>query len=72
MDGTFSKRKGRYINDGIGSEQNSTMKMVQLHNRPYLAVFASRKILKGEEIRYDYGVPDLPWRTKTTNKVCTG
>ncbi|KAJ8307882.1 hypothetical protein KUTeg_011496 [Tegillarca granosa] len=69
MDGTFSKRKGRYINDGIGKEQNAVMKMIEVNNRPHLAVFATRKILKGEEIRYDYGVTNLPWRSKTIYRV---
>lgn len=45
------------------------MKMIELNNRPYLAVFATRKIMKGEEIRYDYGVANLPWRSKTIHKV---
>lgn len=28
----------------------------------YLALFALRDIKIGEELRYDYGVKDLPWR----------
>jgi len=28
----------------------------------YLALYALRDIKIGEELRYDYGVKDLPWR----------
>ena len=28
----------------------------------YLALYALRDIMIGEELRYDYGVKDLPWR----------
>ncbi|KAJ8046142.1 hypothetical protein HOLleu_04718 [Holothuria leucospilota] len=29
---------------------------------PRLCLFARRDIGEGEELRYDYGVDDLPWR----------
>lgn len=62
IDGTFSKGKGRYINDGCGGNQNSYIQLVIVRGRPHLAVFAKRNIKAGEEIVYDYGVPSLPWR----------
>lgn len=64
IDATFSKRKGRFINDGYGGSQNSYMKVVTIRGEPHLAVFATKHIKKGEEVRYDYGVPSLPWREK--------
>ena len=39
------------------------MKLVIVENQPRLCLFANRDIEKGEELRYDYGEPDLPWRT---------
>jgi hypothetical protein len=39
------------------------MKMFMKEGKPYLALFASRDLCIGEELRYDYGVSDLPWRT---------
>lgn len=30
--------------------------------KTYLALYALRDIAIGEELRYDYGVKDLPWR----------
>lgn len=62
IDGTFSKGKGRYINDGCGGNQNASIQLVMVRSRPHLAVFAKRNIKEGEEILYDYGVPSLPWR----------
>ena len=40
------------------------MKVVTIRGEPHLAVFATKHIRKGEEIRYDYGVTSLPWRKK--------
>jgi hypothetical protein len=37
--------------------------------RPYLALFATRCIRTEEEIRYDYVVPDLPWRCAEVNSI---
>ena len=62
VDGTFSQRMGRMINDGIGEDQNAEMRRLYIDEHPYLAVFATRDILPGEEIRYDYGIKTLPWR----------
>lgn len=33
---------------------------------PRLALFAIRQISEGEEVRYDYGVPNLSWRKKVS------
>lgn len=64
LDATESSRKGRFANDAApGDVQcNASVKCLPSKGKPYLALFANRKIGIGEEIRYDYGVPDLPWR----------
>lgn len=41
---------------------NCSMKLVIVDQGPRLCIFATRDIKKGEELRYDYGVPSLPWR----------
>lgn len=53
---------GQFVNDAIACEANCKMKMIQVTKQPQLALYATRKIQKNEEIRYDYGVSDLPWR----------
>jgi SET domain-containing protein len=42
------------------------MKLLEVDGNPHLALFARRKIFKGEEILYDYGESDknLPWRKR--------
>ena len=50
------------VNDAIGKEQNAKMKLLYVDSNPHLAIFAIRQIHAGEEVRYDYGVEDLPWR----------
>lgn len=55
---------GRLVNDGIGPEENAKMVIIPIDKTPHLCLFALRDIQEGEEIRYDYGVPNLPWRKK--------
>ncbi|XP_078329658.1 uncharacterized protein LOC144624151 [Crassostrea virginica] len=64
IDATFSKRFGRFINDAarIDPACNAEMATLFVNKKPALALFARRFIPAGEEIRYDYGVPDLHWR----------
>nr|XP_034322321.1 N-lysine methyltransferase KMT5A-like [Crassostrea gigas] len=47
-------------------QNNSVMKILEVDGVPQLVLYASRKIGKGEEIRYDYGEKNLPWRKKET------
>ena len=62
-------RLGRYVNDGVGEETNA--KMCKLGtSTPHLALFATKPIQIGEEIRYDYGAKDL-WRRKTVGHYAT-
>lgn len=55
---------GRMVNDAVKGDalQNSDMKIVVVDDIPHLCLFASRDIYENEEIRFDYGVPSLPWR----------
>ncbi|XP_026115019.1 histone-lysine N-methyltransferase set-1-like [Carassius auratus] len=59
---------GRLAND---ETRNPTCKMrtVEVSRKPHLCLFAVRDILPGEEITYNYGDSDWPWRVKTLNKA---
>ncbi|KAL6477443.1 hypothetical protein MHYP_G00132780 [Metynnis hypsauchen] len=54
---------GRLVNDD--SNPNSRMKIISVSQVPHLCLFALRDIQPGEEITYDYGGYDLPWRRGT-------
>lgn len=60
----FDLRKGRLCNDGIEEEKNCCLRIVTVDNIPHLCIFALRDVNNGEELRYDYGVSNLPWRRK--------
>lgn len=62
IDATFSRRKGKFINDGFGGSQNAEVKLVKVGGTSHLAIFATRNIKAGEQVLYDYGVSSLPWR----------
>ena len=49
-------------------EENCKMNVVVVNRRPHLCLFTTRDIPAGEELRYDYNVPNLPWRKVSTNK----
>ena len=56
------------MTDGIGKIVNHTtkrnncqMRVVELDFQPHLCLFATRDIKCGSELRYDYGVKDLPF-----------
>ena len=46
--------------------QNCVMKIVEVDGKPHLCLFADRDIDRGEELRFDYGVSNLPWRQVRT------
>ncbi|XP_053095564.1 histone-lysine N-methyltransferase SETD5-like isoform X4 [Pangasianodon hypophthalmus] len=54
---------GRLVNDDHISP-NSKMKIITEEGKPHLCLFATRSIDPGEEITYDYGNSELPWRNK--------
>ncbi|KAJ8017776.1 hypothetical protein HOLleu_44588 [Holothuria leucospilota] len=47
------------------------MKKRVFKGQPHLCLFALREIHSQEELRYDYGQPDLPWRTKPAESQST-
>ncbi|XP_042071389.1 uncharacterized protein LOC102312611, partial [Haplochromis burtoni] len=55
---------GRLVNDNHISP-SAKMKILNINGKPHLCLFASRDISPGEEIDYNYGDSDWPWRCKT-------
>lgn len=64
IDATDSHGLCRLVNDGIGKQMNCVMKKIIVDGTPYLCLFALRDIRAQEELRYDYGQTDMPWRLK--------
>ncbi|XP_077979847.1 N-lysine methyltransferase KMT5A-like [Glandiceps talaboti] len=54
---------GRLVNHDR-KEANVKMRVIEVHGRPFLALFALRNIDVDKEILYDYGPKQLPWETK--------
>jgi SET domain-containing protein len=44
-------------------KNNAEMKIIPVDGKPHLCLFAYRDIAVNEELRFDYGVDTLPWRT---------
>ena len=63
VDATFSSGLGRLVNDASPNKPNCNcvMRKIKTETKTYLALYALRDIAIGEELRYDYGVKDLPW-----------
>ena len=47
-------------------KENTCVRVVMVDGRPHLCIFATKDINIGEELRYDYGIADLPWRKKVS------
>lgn len=62
IDATFSSGLGRMVNDLPAKKSNCKMKKLEVSGRVWLCLFAIKNILPNTELRYDYGVKDLPWR----------
>lgn len=62
MDATYSAGLGRLVNDAEARIANCLIKKIVINGRPHLAIYAKRNLSINEELRYDYGVKDLPWR----------
>lgn len=67
VDGTYASGLGRLVNDAEAKNANCKIKKLVIHDRPHLAIYAKRNIEVNEELRYDYGVKDLPWRIQKGN-----
>nr|XP_023660035.1 uncharacterized protein LOC111839935 [Paramormyrops kingsleyae] len=59
---------GRLVNDEH-INPNSRMKTIRVDGRPHLCLFALRNIFPSEEITYDYGDSEWPWRCTITPKT---
>ncbi|KAM9431823.1 uncharacterized protein Hap1MRO34_002964 isoform 2-T3 [Clarias gariepinus] len=57
---------GRLVNDDH-LKPNCRMKTIRVDGNPHLCLFAIRSICPGEEISYDYGDSEWPWRCKMTS-----
>ena len=57
---------GRLVNDDH-RYPNCKMKKIIHEAKPHLCLFAVRDIQPGEEITYDYGGDDCPWRIKVNH-----
>lgn len=55
---------GRLVNHGERKERNTKLQIVNFHGTPALCLYALRDIKEGEELLYDYGVANLPWKKK--------
>ena len=54
---------GRLVNHGEKNEINAKLKVIpDINGQPALCLFAQRDITTGEELLYDYGISDLPWK----------
>jgi len=64
LDASANERLGRYVNDvaNRSKECNSYVKSAFINGKPHLLLLSKKKICAGDEIRYDYGGKDLPWR----------
>lgn len=58
-DGSF----GRIVNDDH-KHPNCEMRKIYVNGKIHLCLFALNDIKEGEEITYDYGGEDYPWRTQ--------
>ncbi|XP_028275106.1 serine/threonine-protein kinase PAK 1 isoform X25 [Parambassis ranga] len=56
---------GRLVNDEHVNP-NSKMKTIKVDEKPHLCLFALKDISPGEEITYNYGDSDWPWRCKNS------
>ena len=59
---------GRLVNDNH-IDPNAKMKYLTVQGKPHLCLFALRDISPGEEITYNYGDSDWPWRCKVIKLI---
>lgn len=55
----------RMVNDvDKFTKANCIIKKIIVNNAPHLCIFALRDINKDDELRYDYGEKNTPWRKR--------
>ena len=62
VDATETDCIGKMVNDELPREAKCKMKKLIVDGKPRLCLFSQRNIAIGEQLNYDYGVSDLPWR----------
>ena len=55
-------RLGRFLNDSPKRLANCAPKAMIIAGKPRVVIFATKHIMSGTELRYDYGGRNLPWR----------
>ncbi|XP_076129245.1 N-lysine methyltransferase KMT5A-like [Alosa pseudoharengus] len=61
---------GRLVNDDHKTP-NCRMKLIEVDGKPHLCLFALRDICQEEEITYNYGGTDWPWRNESEDATCS-
>ena len=54
----------KFVNDSEQKYANCSMRKSEFEGQPRIYLIATANIVDGEELRYDYGDVDLPWRLK--------
>lgn len=65
IDALHSLGMARLVNDATGAAVNCAMKVIVHEATPHLCLFSTRSIACGEELRYDYGGLNCPWRMES-------
>ena len=67
VDATIIDCLAKFVNDSPEKFANFIMKKYELDEQPRIYKKACANIGDGEELRYDYGDTDLPWRIHLRN-----
>lgn len=60
---------GRLVNHGEKNEVNVKPSILDFEGTPVICLFALTDIAEGEELLYDYGVSNLPWKQQAKVKI---
>lgn len=56
----------RMVNDAPDKYSNCAMKKTIIDGMPYIVLFSTKVIARGEELRNNYGPKSLTWRNKVS------
>lgn len=59
---------GRLVNDN-NKTPNCKVKKISVEGKPHLCLFSVKAIASGEELTYNYGDSDWPWRTQVIRSL---
>ena len=60
VDGTFSNGLGKFVNHST-KHSNCVAKPVTINEKMFIGLFAIADIVKGDELRYHYGISGEEW-----------